>query len=123
MIKKEFCDLEFRAILEGKKFVLYPKDKWEKALAEREKSNLRDQIMFTTTSLNNEGIELEKAGDIQSAITIYENNVKLYEDNVDIGFLATSDMRKLLVENNGDMIEIFEKKSMKPICRLQQIYD
>lgn len=42
---------------------------------------------------------------------------------VDIGFLVTSDMRKLVVENNGDMIEIFEKKSMKPICRLQQIYD
>ena len=26
---------------------------------------------------------------------------------VDIGFLATSDMRKLLVDNNGDVIEIY----------------
>ena len=42
---------------------------------------------------------------------------------VDIGFLATSDMRKLLVDNSGDMIEIFEKKSMKPICGLRQVYN
>ena len=37
---------------------------------------------------------------------------------VDIGFLATSDMRKLLVDNNGDMIEIFEKKSMEAYMRI-----
>ena len=30
--KKEFYDLEIHAIREGKEFVLYPKDKWEKAL-------------------------------------------------------------------------------------------
>ena len=42
---------------------------------------------------------------------------------VDIGFLTTSDMRKLVVENHSrEMIEIFEKKGMKPICRLQEVF-
>ena len=95
--KKEFDDLEFRAIREGKEFVLYPKDKWEKALAEREKLNLLDQLIFSTASLNNKGIELEKAGDIQSAIKVYEENVKLYEDNVDIGFLARHQYDRLII--------------------------
>ncbi len=94
---KEFHDLEFRAIREGKEFVLYSKDKWEKALAEREKLNLLDQLMFSTARLNNKGIELEKAGDFQSAIKVYEENVKLYEDNVDIGFLANHQYDRLII--------------------------
>ena len=93
----EFHDLEFRAMREGKEFVLYSKDKWEKALAEREKLNLLDQLMFSTARLNNKGIELEKAGDIQSAIKVYEENVKLYEDNVDIGFLARHQYDRLII--------------------------
>ena len=93
----EFHDLEFRAMREGKEFFLYSKDKWEKALAEREKLNLLDQLMFSTARLNNKGIELEKAGDIQSAIKVYEENVKLYEDNVDIGFLARHQYDRLII--------------------------
>lgn len=94
---KEFHELEFRAIREGKEFVLYSKDKWEKALAEREKLNLLDQLIFSTARLNNKGIELEKAGDFQSAIKVYEENVKLYEDNVDIGFLANHQYDRLII--------------------------
>jgi len=39
-----------------------------------------------------------------------------------IGFLATSDMRRIAIEDMGDMIEIFARKGMMPICRLQPNY-
>jgi hypothetical protein len=36
-----------------------------------------------------------------------------------IGFLTTSDMRKLVVKDSGDWIEIYERKGMKPLCSLR----
>ena len=41
-----------------------------------------------------------------------------------IRFLNTSDMRKLYVDSSmyDGVIEIFERKGMKPICRLETIY-
>lgn len=95
--RREFFDLETKAILEGNSFFYFPKEKWEKALAEREKWIQQEQLMFSTASLNNKGIELEKAGDIQSAIKVYEENVKLYEDNIDIGFLARHQYDRLII--------------------------
>lgn len=38
-----------------------------------------------------------------------------------IGFLNTSDMRRLYVEDTSAGIEIFERKGMKPLCRLQEV--
>lgn len=39
-----------------------------------------------------------------------------------IGFLATSDMRKLVVEDCGNgFIEIYERKGMKPLCGLREV--
>ena len=35
-----------------------------------------------------------------------------------INFLTTDDIRKLTVEDSGDVIEIFERKGMKPLCAL-----
>ena len=95
--RREFFDLETKAILESNSFFYFPKEKWEKALAEREKWIQQEQLMFSTASLNNKGIELEKAGDIQSAIKVYEENVKLYEDNIDIGFLARHQYDRLII--------------------------
>lgn len=72
-----FMDLWDEATLKGKPYFYYPKEKWEKALAEKEKRMQEEQQLFTTASLNNKGIELEKNGDIESAIITYEENVKL----------------------------------------------
>lgn len=38
-----------------------------------------------------------------------------------IGFLTSSDMRRLTVEDMGEMIEIYEKKTMKPLCSLREV--
>ena len=38
-----------------------------------------------------------------------------------IGYLTTSDMRKLFVEDLGEMIEIYEKKTMCPLCSLREV--
>ena len=36
------------------------------------------------------------------------------------GYLVSDDMRRLSVEDLGDMIEIYEKKGMKPIYSLRR---
>jgi hypothetical protein len=42
---------------------------------------------------------------------------------VSIGFLNTSDMRKLYVDEfSSDMIEIYERKGMKPLCAFNPTY-
>ena len=38
-----------------------------------------------------------------------------------IKFLASDDMRRLAVEDSGDLIEIFERRGMKPLCALHQV--
>ena len=40
---------------------------------------------------------------------------------VQIGFLVTSDMRKLYLEDDGTYIEIYQKKGMYPLGRLEEI--
>ena len=40
---------------------------------------------------------------------------------VQIGFLVTSDMRKLHFEDDGTYIEIYQKKGMYPLGRLEEI--
>ena len=37
-----------------------------------------------------------------------------------IGFLKTSDMRRLCLVDYGDMIEIYQKKDMYPLGRLER---
>ena len=40
---------------------------------------------------------------------------------VQIGFLVTSDMRKLYFEDDGTYIEIYQRKGMYPLGRLEEI--
>lgn len=40
---------------------------------------------------------------------------------VTIGFLATSDMRRLYLLDDGDSIEIYERKGMYPLGRLEVV--
>lgn len=40
---------------------------------------------------------------------------------VQIGFLVTSDMRKLYFEDDGTYIEIYQRKGMYPLGRLEAI--
>lgn len=41
---------------------------------------------------------------------------------VDRRLLVSSDMRRLYVENLGDVFEIYEKKGMKPLFGIKQNY-
>ena len=38
-----------------------------------------------------------------------------------IKFLASDDMRRLAVEDSGDLIVIFERRGMKPLCALHLV--
>lgn len=38
-----------------------------------------------------------------------------------IGFLSTSDMRRLYLEDMGDMIEIYQRKDNYPLGRLERV--
>lgn len=41
---------------------------------------------------------------------------------VQIGFLTTSDRRRLVVEDlGGQNIEIYQRKGMKPLCSLREV--
>jgi hypothetical protein len=40
-----------------------------------------------------------------------------------IKFLTTDDMRQLVINNYGDIIEIYERKSMRPLCALLPLYE
>ena len=45
-------------------------------------------------------------------------NKDILDKLVEVGFLTTSDMRRLAVEDMGELITVFERKGMKPICAL-----
>ena len=40
---------------------------------------------------------------------------------VSIGFLTTSDMRRIYLLDDGDLIEIYQRKGMYPLGRLEAI--
>lgn len=92
-----FMDLWSNAILSGKPYFFYPKEKWEKALLEKERIERIDLLLNQTASLNNRGIELEKAGDIKNTILTYEENVKLYEDNIGVARLTKHQFDRLII--------------------------
>lgn len=39
----------------------------------------------------------------------------------EIGFLFTSDMRRLIVEDMGEFIEIYQRKGYIPLCSLREV--
>ena len=61
---------------------------------------------------------------------VEEENLWLDDDCTDkeianylakIGYLTTSDMRRLYFENLGGITEIYEKKGMKPLYSLREV--
>ena len=86
-----------KAFLSGKPYFYYPREKWEKALLEKERRERFDSLLNQTVSLNNRGIELEKARDIKNAILTYEENVKLYEDNIEVAQLTKRPFDRLVI--------------------------
>lgn len=61
---------------------------------------------------------------------IEEENLWLDDDCTDkeiadylvkIGYLTTSDMRRLVFEDLGEITEIYERKGMKPIYSLREV--
>ena len=49
-------------------------------------------------------------------------NKQIAEALVSVGFLTTSDMRKLVIEYTGEFIEIYQRKQMMPIASLRPYY-
>ena len=95
--QEEFSELIFRASLRGEPYIYYPRDKWEKAVEEHEKEKRKEQMMYTSASLNNKGIEQEKEGDIQNAILTYEENIRLFEEAGEFGFLTKHPYDRLII--------------------------
>lgn len=58
-------------------------------------------------------------------ITDDATNKEILNYLVEIGFLTTSDMRKLAVDQYtyAGRIEIYERKGMKPLCAFEEIYE
>ena len=58
----------------------------------------------------------------KTGITITDNasNKEILDYLVRIGFLTTSDMRKVRIDSSGDMMEIYAVKGMQPLGRLQR---
>jgi len=70
--------------------VIIPKstiDEWEYKKAERERQSV---ILNKTVSLNNEGVEFEKNGNVEAAI-------KCYEENILLGYPATHSYNRLVI--------------------------
>ena len=59
----------------GKKIFKVYDDEMAVILAQREKTEDFNRRLFTATRLNNDGMDMEKAGDISGAIARYEENI------------------------------------------------
>lgn len=77
----EFTDLLIDACENRKMYFFFPKKKWDKAIREFDKQKELYTVSNQIFGFNNKGTELEKKGDIENAILMYEESVKLYEDN------------------------------------------
>lgn len=72
---KTFINLDRYYDEHGKEVIIVKKTAWDKAVKEREQQRKRDEERDILCSLINEGIELEKNGDIDNAIISYEKCV------------------------------------------------
>ena len=64
--------------------------------------------------VNNQCVEFD---DLYLAEDVTNKEILTYLKQIE--FLATDDMRRLVVEDYGDLIEIYERKGMKPLCSLR----
>jgi hypothetical protein len=71
-----------------------------------------------------DGWEVNNMSIVFNDLVIAENstNKDIVKYLYDIGFLNTHDMRRIVVEDMGDMIEIHAKKGLKPVCSLRLNY-
>lgn len=67
-----------RMSLKGFNNVALSKDEWDCACKKVEDSIAYENGLLTATSCNLGGIELEKSGDIQGAIALYEENIAMH---------------------------------------------
>ena len=73
----DFRHLLHNAIFKSIPFFYFPKDKWEKASAEWEIRKQTEHLRKATFDLIHKGAELEKSGDIENAISMYEESIKI----------------------------------------------
>lgn len=81
MLQKQF---------DGHKGYLIPRGIYEKILEDHEADKKKNEAFENCVFLNNKGMEYEEAGDIASAIRVYEENIKN-------GYPAHHSFRRLMV--------------------------
>lgn len=74
---EHYRSLYSRASWCGYNNIAVKKSDYEEALAFQAEARQREEMLSTTVTLNNYGIELEKRGEIDGAIATYEENIKL----------------------------------------------
>lgn len=122
-----YVDRMTEALLEGKASIMIPDEDYEEACAVRETVIREEQRLYDTARLNNEGIALEKEGRIEEAI-------KVYEQNIQIGYPATHSYERLMMlyrkrKDYGDeirvarlAIDVFSKCNEKKAERVIERY-
>ena len=55
-------------------------------------------------------------------VSTNDSDKEILESLVKAGYLATSDMRRLVVRENGEIIEVYQKKDMIPLLGLYPNY-
>lgn len=86
---------------------------YDSMVVEKNRRAEQQDLLQRTAMLNNKGIELEKNKDIEGAIRVYEENIKL-------GYLASHsfDRLRILYRKKGDIIN--EKRVL---CRRYEVYN
>jgi hypothetical protein len=109
IIPKKMLTDEFIGVMPEDLFILYLKTDsdhisinksiYESMVAEKNKRAQQQNLISRTAMLNNKGIELEKSNDIDGAIEVYEENIKL-------GAQASHsfDRLRILYRKRGDVL-------------------
>jgi hypothetical protein len=86
---------------------------YDSMVVEKKRRAEQQDLLQRTATLNNKGIELEKNKDIEGAIRVYEENIRL-------GYLASHsfDRLRILYRKRGDIIN--EKRV---VCRRYEVYN
>lgn len=73
--EETYFNLEEYLDKKGKKYIVVKKKKWQEAVAEMTMRKEKEREEALTASINNEGIALEKDGNEDEAILVYEKNI------------------------------------------------
>lgn len=114
-----FLDVDTSAEMINKGYAIVSKAKWEKMCKEAEKYRRWEMLLNETAELNNKGKQLEEDGDVEGAIAVYEECMKLR-------YAAFNSYQRLMVlyhrrkdyENEKRVIkiaiEVFERENKCP---------